>query len=156
MKSKRIFTVKKSFSSAGEAFLAEATSFIREALTQLNTPNKLLLKVEMLSEEAIVQFAAHAPEGAALQVRVSRFLGDASVVLSMPGEGFDPFAAEEPESEDAIRAILFRSWGEKFKYRNKNRVNRARIMTGQSERSMIRLTLTALALGLLDTKVFNE
>ena len=89
-------------------------------------------------------------------MRVSRFLGDASVVLSMPGEGFDPFAAEEPESEDAIRAILFRSWGEKFKYRNKNRVNRARIMTGQSERSMIRLTLTALALGLLDTKVFNE
>ena len=149
MKTKRIANMKRDFLVSSETFLEEATAFIREALTRLGTAKKLALKAELLSEETIIQFAEHAPEGAVLQVRIKRFLGDSSVTFTMPGEEFDPCAPGEEESEEAIRAILFRSYGEMFKYSHKNHVNRARILTGQSGQTTLYATLAAIALGLL-------
>ncbi len=78
-----------------------------------------------------------------------RFLGDTNVILSMPGEEFDPFDSGEEESEDAIRSRLFRAVGEKFKYRNRNHVNRVRLQTGQAEHAMIYYTVIAMICGVL-------
>ncbi len=82
-----------------------------------------------------------------------RFLGDTSVLLSMPGQEFNPFEsdAEDPEkdSEKTIRAVLFQSFGEKYKYRNRKGVNQAWILTGQSEQTMLRFTMFALLIGLI-------
>ncbi len=156
MKNKRIVNVRKRFVLGEDmAGLRGALELIRDALAQTGTTPRLAQMAELLAEETIVQFAAHAPAGAALQVQVRRFLGDTGIHLSMAGEEFDPYtgvdggetAAEDPESEDALRAILLRSHGEKFKYRRTRGVNHARILTGQSEKSANRATIFAMLLG---------
>ena len=160
MQKKRFARIEKSFPLSSGGFLGDAVDFIHDSLLSLGTVNKLVLKTELLAEEIIVQLMQHAPENAVLRVRVRRFPGgDAKVLLSMPGEEFDPFSEGSPDiglmeegtsdTEDVIRSILLRSYGEDFKYRHKNRVNHVRILAGQAERSMLTSTLTALALGLL-------
>ena len=149
MKSRLIAMNKKNFSAASGTIHQDVTDFVKESLEQLGITKKLGARSVLLSEETTVQLLRYAAEGSTLRVQVRRFLGDTSVILSMPGERYDPFDPGEEESEDAIRALLLRSVGEKYKYTNRNRINRVRIQTGQSEHAMLYYTIAALILGLL-------
>ncbi len=149
MKQDQIARIKKSFSADSSRIHEEVADFVRDTLTQLGITKKLCLKTVLLCEETTVQFLRRAPKDSSLLVQVKRFFGETLVTLSMPGEAFDPYKAEEDDSEDAIRALLFRSFGENYKYKNQHHVNRVRIRTNQSDQSMLYYTLLAILLGLL-------
>ena len=157
---KRIY--RKQFPVNQDTFLEDAVIFVRFALRKQEVGRKAAQMAELLSEETIVMFAQHAPEDAVLKVQVRKSFGDTCVFLTMEGDGFDLYTNESqnisPEkykdtedmlSEEVLRAILLRSQGEKYKYKNRHQVNRARIRTGETERKMTTLTFFALALGLL-------
>ena len=153
MLGKKIIRINKTFASNGPVVINEAKAFILETLKGLKIGRKLVMKTELLCEETIIDLMRFSAEGASLNVRIRRFFGDLSVVLSMDGEEYDPFAEaagdeEDDISEETIRAILFKSCGESFKYAHKNRRNTVRILTGQAEQKTLRLTFGALALGL--------
>ena len=150
MRKKKIVKMDRSFPNGERTAFPEAAAFVRDALRELGIREKLSQKTELLCEEALVLLERNAETGTALQVRIRRFFGDTEVSFSSPGKEFDPYSGgEEDMSEDAIRALLLRSFGEKFKYRHKNGVNHIRIQTGQSELSANTVTFFALALGLL-------
>lgn len=160
MSKARFVDLKKEFSVGSESFLQDSTDFIRDSLTSLEIERKNVIRTELLAEETIVQLIRHAEEDAVLHVRIHRFLGEASITLIMSGEEFDITAGdaelfdgldekEDAEAEEAIRSIVMRSYGERFKYRHKNHINQVRILTGQAERSMLMFTMAALVLGLL-------
>ncbi len=149
----KIRNVKRSFNSADESFLSEAMEFIDSSLKSLSVDKKLITKTELISEETIAELLKSAPEGASLDVQIKRFLGDTTVNLRMKGEEFEEMPVSESlsddDSQDVIRAVLLRSYGENFKYRNKNHVNNVRISTGQAEKSLNNSALYALVLGLI-------
>lgn len=156
MGSIKIANIKKSFPLNDSSYPAGAVEFIGANLKKLGINQKFAQKTELLSEETIALFCEHASENALLKVNIRRFFGDVSIDLSMQGEEFSPlgdvsdpnFGADSLASENAIRAVLLRSHGEKFKYRNKGGVNHARILTGQTEQKSKNYTLIALFLGL--------
>ena len=145
----KIAYFKKTFSPENGHIHQEVTDFVEDCLCKLGIKKKLGARAVLISEETTEQFLHFASEGSSLRVQVKRFLGETSVILSMPGERFDPFDYEEEDSEEAIRTLLLRSVGEKYKYRNRNQINRARILTGQSEQNILYYTIAALILGLL-------
>ena len=77
--------------------------------------------------------------------------------LSASGEEFVPYGetdeiggdTESEETQEAIRSILLKAYGEQFKYSHRNGVNSFRLLTGQSGKKTLWLTVAALALGLL-------
>lgn len=153
----RITIIRKTFPSKDGESVESAAEYIGAKLSELGVGRKYAGKTELLSEETISLFKEHAPEGAPLKVRVSRFFGDVSVSLSMKGEEFDPVSfAEEPgdepdelTSENALRSLLIRSHGENYQYRCLGGVNHARILTGQNKEKSRNYTLIALLLGVL-------
>ena len=104
MKSNKIVNMKKDFSPESGAIHQDVTDFIGETLSQIGITKNLGAMSVLLSEETTVQFLRYASEGSSLRVQVRRFLGDTSVILSMPGEEFDPLDPGEEESEDHYRA----------------------------------------------------
>lgn len=135
-KQKKLAFCRKSFSAGSENLPGDVAGFVKESMSRLRVPAKLGAKAVLLSEETTAQFLRCAPEGSDLRVLVRRRFGETAVVLSMPGEEFDPFESGEEDSEDTFRALLFRSFGENYKYRHRGHVNQVRITVGQSDQTM--------------------
>ncbi len=143
-----------------ENILEKSLIFIEKALGDAGTARKFRLKTVMTAEESIAQLLAHADPEGSLRIHVTKFFGDAKVLLEMPGEEFDPYADAETGAKDlqdlgdedaltAIRSIYLKAQGENLKFGHKKGTNSIRILTGETERSMLRSTLIALVLGLL-------
>ena len=149
----KVKNFRKSFSSDSASLLGDVMEFIDSSLTSLGINKKLIQKTELISEEMITELAKHAASGSALKVQVVKRLGDTSVNLSMRGDAFEPYSDDESINEDAsvgvIRSVLLRSYGENFKYRNKNNVNLVRIVADQSHQKINNSALYALVLGLI-------
>ena len=145
--------MKSSFNPQNPSFISDVMIYIRSCLQELSVNKKLIQKTELISEEIIADMAGHAPEGASLKVQVRRFFGETSVNLSMRGEAFSPYSDEDSIDEDseeiAIRSVLLRSYGQNFKYNNKNNTNHVRIVAGQSEQKMNNSALYALLFGVI-------
>ena len=90
MLGKKIIRINKTFASNGPGMINEAKAFILETLKGLKIGRKLVMKTELLCEETIIDLMRFSAEGASLNVRIRRFFGDLSVVLSMDGEEYDP------------------------------------------------------------------
>lgn len=156
-KKPRIVNIRKTFRIKEGALRENPAEYIGSELVKLGVGTKFARKTELLSEETVAMFSEHAPESAPLKVRISRFFGDVSVSLFMQGTEFDPAGhtdeigadPDEIASENALRSILIRSHGEKYKYRNKGGVNCARIFTGETEQKSRNYTMIALILGVL-------
>lgn len=153
---KKIITIKNVFPADTPDLAKTAREYVSEELIKLGIGKKLMLRSALLTEETVIQFQRFAREGAFLHIKIKRFLGDTSVVLSMEGDEFDPYAEEKEDlddeeeiTENTVRAILLRSYGEAFKYSHRNRLNTVRILTGRSEQRSLRITLIALVLGIL-------
>ncbi len=144
---------RKSFSSDSASLLKDVMEFIDTSLTSLGINKKLIQKTELIAEEMIQDLSKHAFKGAALKVQVVKRLGDTSVNLAMNGQAFEPYSDSESIDEDAsvgvIRSVLLRSYGENFKYRNKNNVNLVRIVADQATQKLNNSALYALVLGLI-------
>ncbi len=149
----KIKNMKSSFSSGNQAFISDAMIYIRSCLEDLNVNKKLIQKTELISEEIIADMAGHAPQGADLKVNVKKFFGETTVNITMKGDEFSPYSDDDSIDEDsgewAIRSVLLRSFGESFKYNNKNNTNHVRIVVGQSEQHMNNAALYALLFGVV-------
>lgn len=149
----KIKNFSKSFSGDSTSLLGDVMEFINSSLTSLGLNKKTIQKAELISEEIIQELAKHSFSGSALKVQVVKRLGETSVNLSMNGQAFEPYSDGESIDEDAsvgvIRSVLLRSYGENFKYRNKNNVNLVRIVADQSHQKINNTALYALALGLI-------
>jgi len=149
----KIKNFSKSFNGDGTSLLGDVMEFIDSSLTSLGLNKKTIQKAELISEEIIQELAKHAFPGAVLKVQVIKRFGETSVHLSMNGQAFEPYSDSESIDEDAsvsvIRSVLLRSYGENFKYRNKNNVNLVRIVADQSAQKLNNSALYALALGLI-------
>ena len=153
----RIINISKSFRQKDGEPHEDPVEYIGAELHKLGVGAKYVFKTELLSEETVVMFSQHAPEDAVLKVKISRFFGDVSVILSMPGEAFNPTGqtdeadadTDEIVSENTLRSILIRSHEQKYRYRNRGGVNYASIQTGQAEQKNRNYTFIALALGVL-------
>lgn len=148
MKQKKIAVYKNVFPADSATLSSDVADFVKDSMIRLGVQRKLSAKAVLLSEETAAQFLSHAPEGSSLRVLVRRHFTDTSVFLSMPGNEYDPFIAED-DSEDYYRALLYRSFGENYKYENRSHTNQVKIQAGQSEQSMLYYTILGLVLGVL-------
>lgn len=159
MKRVKITDKRQSFAADSRSFMEDSIQFIHTSLSEMGIAKKHVTRTELLAEEMIVQMMQHATADAVLYIRIRRFLGDTSVNFHMQGDEFNPFAdtvetahlteKDDKDMEEAIRSIVMRSFGENFKYRHINHVNWVRILSGQTDQSMLVLTMTALVLGLI-------
>lgn len=150
---RKIKRINQSFDSSGQSFISDSMGFIETCLKSLGVNKKLIQKTRLISEEMIAELRKHAPDGAALHIRIKKFFGDTTVSLTMKGEEFSPYSDDESLDEDSsegvIRSVLLRSFGESFKYSHKNNTNYVQIISGQSAQKINNSALYALFLGLL-------
>ena len=155
----RFMNKKQTFPAQDETVLPECLHFIGASLKELGIERKLSMRTLLIAEEILVRFIAHAAPEAKLTVKVRRLFGDAEVTINAAGTAEDmeeilvdtPKDLTEMEDEDAqraIQAILLRSLGDNLKLSHKGGINRARILTGQADRSSLRSTVIALLLGI--------
>lgn len=128
-------------------YLEKSLKFIKEVLIKRKVSKTNAIRAELLAEENIVLLAKNASTDAALKIKVTSFLGDVSLELKMKGQEFDP--ADDDDEEEAVRSILLRAYGEKFKYTHKNGENRVRILVVKAEQTAVRNTVFAMVLGLI-------
>ena len=149
---KKIRNTSAFYNSGSYTFMSDVMGFIESSLSQMSVGKKFIQKTLLISEEIIADLLKHAPANTDLKIQVKQFFGETSVNMSMKGEEFSPYSDEDDLSEDAsvsaIRAVLLRSFGENFKYRNKNNINHVRIVAGQSVQKLNNSAIYALFLGL--------
>lgn len=155
----RFINKKESFKVDDPNCLSECMAFIEDELRVAGVASKLVLRSVMLSEEVIVSLLEKADKGSEIRLQIKRIIGDATIHISSKGEAHDVFESEreiriteelgDEETQAAIRAIMLNSLGENLKTNHKDGITRVRIKVAESENSMVRRTVIALALGLL-------
>lgn len=145
------------FNLAEENCVSLCVDFVQEKLEQAGLDRKLRLKMMLLSEECAAMLREHSNGKGQLRVRIRKNFGDLAVDLFAHGEEFVPYEeaeetgvdAEAEATQEAIRSILLKAYGEQFKYSHRNGENSFRLLAGQSGKKTLRITMAALALGLL-------
>lgn len=166
MKMKWFYNKKISIEADRSDLSEVCVGFIEDALTELGTDRKLIIRTMLTAEEVITRLAAHTDEGEMIHICVRRFFGDAGTVISSKGEEFDIsgeslemsdeiFRMGDEDAERAIRSIMLNSLGDQYKHSYRNGENSIRIMTGQADRSMLRRTVAALIIGALFGLMLN-
>ena len=151
------------FSIAEETSISSCVDFVQEKLKQAGLDRKLLVKMMLLSEECAVMLREHSNGKGNLRVRIKKSYGDMAVDLSASGEEFVPFEeageidgdTEAEETQEAIRSILLKAYGEQFKYSHRNGENSFRLLAGQSGKKTLWMTVAALVLGLLAGQILK-
>ncbi len=130
--------------------LAEQQEFIQKLLlyfkaTQLETSNALVL-----IEEIVVRL--HENGFQSVTVRIRRFLGEVTLVLSYNGEAYNPFDTLElfdNESEDYLRDMIFRAFKDDLNYIHHNKRNTITICAHHSDNRALFVTFSAMVLGIV-------
>ena len=152
------FNKKASFSIKETDCIAKCMQFIETELESAGLALKLAIKAQLLSEEMIASLIENnASKGGDVRIRIKKLFGDTSITISAKGEKFDLLGGTadlsgdigDEEAQAAIRSIILRSHGEDLKYGNKNGINSVRIVASRSENAFMKLTLSALALGVI-------
>ena len=154
----RFINKKCTISASDEACIAKSLAFIDARLEEASVTPKLTFKARLLAEEMLLTLLAHADPGASVSIQVKKLLGDTEIHLRVRGQAFDLSETAtngygddlgDEETQAAIRTIILKSQGEKLKLSHRNGVNRVRILTGQTESSILRYTIIAMILGLV-------
>ena len=149
----RKFSVKISDPEA----ISSCMEFIGDGLREAGVSSKPAIRTQLLAEEMMASLIEHGTGKGELRVQIKRMLGDLGITLSAKGEEFSfsggetdlRAAADDDETEEVIRTIILRSLGESLKYSHKSGVNSVRIMAGQSGMSTLKITMIALAAGIV-------
>jgi Na+/H+-dicarboxylate symporter len=157
----KITNQKRNFAIEGTQTISDCIEYVETVLTGMKVPKKLIVRSCLVVEEALVELLAQKKAEGEVRIQIRRLFGDASIMISVPGEEYDPywgnmkftetdaFDAEEDEERDrAIRAILLKSYGEDLKFSYKGEKNRVRIMVGLEGQSMLKKTFIGLLLGI--------
>ena len=154
----RFINKKASFSVKDSGCITKCMQFIETELDAAGVDPRLAIRAQLLSEEMTAALLENNDsKGGDIRVQILKRFGDTSITISAKGSEFEIFGNEDgvsadmgdEEAQDALRSIILRSFSERLKYSHKNGINSVRIMTGQSEMSTMKLTLGALALGIL-------
>ena len=150
------FAVEESDSSA---VLGQALDFIHTELAGLKLPSRERVRAELMSEETLASLFEHGRFSGkdSVRVNVSRFFGNVSITLTVPGEEFSfsggigeslPLDDDDvpPEAVEAIRNLLLRSFRDSIKYRHSGRFNVVTIHALRSSYAGLYKTLAALFL----------
>jgi len=151
---------KEYFDISDDGTLAASVDFIRNTLSEAKIDRKLIAKAVLISEDSIAGLLKHSRTDKRLSVRIRKAFGEAEITISAAGTEYDPYVeilAENPIIEDeqegdalaTLRSIYIKAQGESYKYSYKRGINKIRILTGESEKSMLMGTLIGLFLGLL-------
>ena len=139
----------------------DCMQFIEAGLEESKADPKLAIKTQLLAEEMIISLIENNDsKGGDVRIHISKFFGNTGITISVKGREFDLFGngrdlADDiddlgaDEAQDVIRSIILRSHGEDLKYGHKKGINSVRIMTGHQGMSFTKLTIIALAAGLL-------
>ena len=151
--SKRFLRRRETFNTGDKDVISSCTDFIWESLKTAGITKVLALKSVLISEEILVEFLKKAPQDSVITISVIKLWGDAEITITVPGDEtqlkVEATQDVDPETESAIRAIVINSYGNRLKYAHKNGTNKVRILTGQSERSVLKQTVIALVLGVV-------
>lgn len=137
--------------------ISECLEFIEKELRVAGVSTRLAVKAEITAEEMLLRLIENSTGEGSIRIQVKRMLGDTVINMSVKGNEFDLYSGKKELSEDiddedaqtVIRTFLLKANDSNLKYSHKDGVNSVRIMTGQSTVSSIKLTMGALALGIL-------
>ena len=137
--------------------ISECLEFIEKELKKAGVSTRLAVRAEITSEEMLLRLIENSTGEGSIRIQVKRMLGDTVINMSVKGNEFDLYGGKKELSEDiddedaqtVIRTFLLKANDSNLKYSHKDGVNSVRIMTGQSTVSSIKLTMGALALGIL-------
>ena len=152
---------KKTFKASDKGVLSDCLGYIEAELKSLKINRKLAIRAVLISEEMISEFIKHGSENSSITISVKHIIGDTKISITSEGTEFDPYSqlgmgldlgkedVTDEQSHEAIRSILLKSMGEKLRYSHRKGVNTAKIIVGQSEKSMLYATVIALVLGII-------
>ncbi|MCR4842896.1 MAG: dicarboxylate/amino acid:cation symporter, partial [Eubacterium sp.] len=153
---KKFFLSKKTFTREEISETSAAVDFVRGELESIGIPKRAIIKAEMLCEDTLVLLERFAEDDSVCRIKVRRLLGEPSILIDMGGREFDPFEIRndmsdevDVEDEDTIRAILFRSAGQNYKYANRGDVNKVEISISEPQSAAVALTLIGMFLGIV-------
>ena len=143
--------------------ITKCLEFIESELEAAGVSTRLKVRAEITSEEMLVKLLENATGEGSIRIHIKKTLGDISINMSVKGREFDLYGGEgksagdiedvedanEEEAQSVIRSFLLKANDSNLKYSHKDGVNSVRIMTGQSTISTMKLTLGALALGII-------
>ncbi len=144
----------ENFQAVDPDFFEKCTEYIRSSIREYNINPKEIHKTELVCEEILVLMKSHIGEDVTVTVKVRRFFSDVVVEIEAEGSEFGCLKhgdidcavhIVEEESEEAIRTLVLKAYGEGLKYIHKDGVNRVRIQTQKREHSTVYATLLALA-----------
>ena len=146
-------------------FPSDVIIFIEKELKALKVDKRLRIQAMLHSEEILMKFKEHATSDI-ICVIVRKHLGDPFIEISMPGEEFDEkelvgeeeigsLLDSEEDNEDTIRAIILHAYGNRLRYRNKNKINNVSISVGESSKKTIYYAVTSLCIALLAGIICN-
>lgn len=137
--------------------IVKCMQFIETSLDEIGIGARYVMRTLLLCEEMLAEMIESAEGRSDVRIRIKKTLGDTAVMISTLGNELDLFGMDasisgdldDEEAQDAFRSIILKSHGENIKYSHNKGINSVRIMTGARAMSSAKLTLGALALGVL-------
>ena len=142
-------TLQKHF-TISRASLGDESEKIKQTLLSLKAKKKEITTSLLLLEEVMVKLYEHNSTDR-FAVRIKRFLGSVTLVISQEGSPFNPFASDElwqTESESYLRNQIFRAYKAVLDYSYLNGKNTITITIKQSEYKAMYMTFAAMILGI--------
>ena len=118
-----------------ETALSQVLRYIHETLAAMKLTGRDINRAELMCEEAAASLLTHGifSDGSSIRVKVSKFFGNVNIKLTVPGEEFaftggmyDALSLDDetsPETAEAIRNMLLRSFSENLRYRHAGKYN---------------------------------
>lgn len=134
--------------------IAEGLDDVEKELSDLNYDRSRRIKARLAIEETLVILSNNSLADAQTKIIIRKFLGGITVEFATGGKEFDitSFDSEQAgyeESEEAIRNILLRSYGDSWKYYHKDNVNHVKFTLKRIEKLSVYLTLCSLLCSVL-------
>ncbi len=139
------------------ASISECLEFIEKELRAAGVSSRLTVRAEITCEEMLLRLIENSTGEGSIRIQIKRTLGDTVINISVKGREFDLYGGEgelsddieDEEAQSVIRSFLLKANDSNFRYSHKDGVNSVRVMTGQSTVSSMKLTMGALALGIV-------
>ncbi|MBQ7216600.1 MAG: dicarboxylate/amino acid:cation symporter [Synergistaceae bacterium] len=141
-----------------DSALSLSLEYIRRQLAALRLTPKDINRAELMCEESLVTLLKHADFSGtgAFTVNISKFFGNVSIKLTVPGQEFAfsdglgdvlPLDSEDisPEAAESIRNMLLRSFGQNLRYRHSGKYNIITVRAVRSAYSGLYAVLGAMA-----------
>ena len=153
------FAVKE---AATNDTLGQVLAFIDERLAALKPNKRKALQAQLMSEEALASLMEHGDfsGGKCVNVTVSKFFGETTIKLEVPGEKFAFMEGVSSavviddddmslDTAEAVRGIILNAFAENITYSHKRGINTVKISAARSSYASLYITFGALVLAVI-------